>query len=698
MKRLISAIFGSIAQSYQGVRNMAIWEFDSSKHTRSESLSTQFHQLSYLCLKGLFMIRSKINLFVQKLKQHFLLVLILLIAAALRFYHWCEIPYMHDELSALLRTEFDNFSDLINYGVKYRDTHPALIQVFLYYWTGIFGYSAWIVKLPFILSGIGSVYLAYKIGLRWSNKTAALIIASIMACSEYTLMYSQIIRPYTSGLFFTLLMVYHWSELVFYKNYLLKHRIYFVLATVLCAYNHHFSLFTSGLIGLSGLFFVDRKFIWRYLLLCAIAVIAYIPHLHIFFKQLGDGGVGAWLGKPESDFLFQFMFYVCHFSLALVILLAVIWCFCRISGRSARKQRKPLYFSGFLFFTVYFTAYFYSIYGSAVLQYSVLIFVFPFLLFFIFGWIKEQPPIVNAVITGCICIGFTSTLIFSRNYYSIFYVPIFEQLVTDAHDAEKDGQKTLTILYTDEPKTRFYERHMNLSIPKSWLFINKPAFTEKELTRLLNEKAADYDRIYLGAICQIPPNFRAIILSRYPHILWQRNYFSASSLLVSQGDPSEKPIADLAKTPQAFNGYDPNKWYDQTYHFRQDEEWGPGFSKPLSELIKRPSDVVDVVVKLKLSDFEHNPLLIITAQSNDSIIQFKGTEAKFNWINRTDSTVTLVQSIRFIDLNYQHFDKPFLSTYIWNRDRKPLQVLAFQVIYRKDNPFVYALNEDFQMP
>ncbi|MDR0803454.1 hypothetical protein [Fluviicola sp.] len=644
------------------------------------------------------MVRSIINLLFQKLKQNFLLVLILVIATVLRLYHWTEIPYMHDELSALLRTEFDNFSDLINLGVKYRDTHPALIQVFLYYWTGIFGYSAWIVKLPFILSGIGSVYLAYRLGLRLSSKTTGLIIASIIACSEYTLMFSQIIRPYSSGLFFTLLLVYHWSELVFYKNYRLKHQFYFVLATILCAYNHHFSLFASGLTGFAGLFFIERKFLWKYLLLCAIVVLAYLPHLHIFLKQLGDGGVGAWLGKPEPDFLLQFLFYVCHFSLVLVIFLVIIWCFGRISGHKTPRQRLPLYFSGGLFFTVYFTAYFYSIYSSSVLQYSVLIFVFPFLLLFIFGWIKEQSSVVNTILVACICIGFTSTLIFGRKYYSIFYVPIFKQLIVDAHDAVNEEPKTLTILYTDEPKTRFYERYQGLIIPKSWLFINEPTFTEKELTALLNEKSGQYERIYLGAICQIPPNFRAIILSCYSHILWQRNYFSASSLLVSKGIPSEKPIADLVKTPKLFNGYDPSKWYNQAYHFRQNEEWGPGFSKPLSELIRKPSDVIDVIVKLKLSDFEHNPLLIIAAQSNDSIIQFKGTEAKFNLLNRSDSTVTLIQSMRFIDLKYKHFDKPFLSTYIWNRDQKPLQILSFRVIYRTDNPVVYALNEDFEAP
>ena len=642
------------------------------------------------------MIQSTINLFFQKLKQHPLLVLILIIAAILRLYNWTEIPYMHDELSALVRTDFDNLHDLINFGVKYRDTHPALIQVFLYYWTGIFGYSEWIVKLPFILSGIGSVYLAYKIGLRWSNKTAALIVASIIACSEYTILFSQIIRPYSSGLFFTLLLVYHWSELVFYKNFRLKHQFYVVLAIILCSYNHHFSLLTCALIGLIGVFFVGKKHLVRYLFLCTIAVLAYLPHLNIFLKQLGDGGVGEWLGKPESDFLFHFLFYVCHFSISIIVLLSGIWLYSRAYGKKTLKQRKPLYFSGILFFLVYFIAYFYSIYGSAVLQYSVLIFVFPFLLLFIFGWVKEQSEIVNTVFVGCICIGLISTLIFGRKYYSIFYVPIFKQFVTDAQDANKENPKTLTILFTDEPKTRFYQKRQNLNIPESYLFINTPTFTEKQLTRLLDDNFDKFDRVYLGSTSLMPATYRAIVLSKYPHIVWQRNYFSASTLLAAKGTPSEKALADLSKNHELFNGYDPNKWYDRSYHFNLDEEWGPGYSKPLSELVRKPSDLVDVIVKLKLSDLDQNPLLVLTAQAGDSVIQFKASDVKSSVLNRSDSTVTLIQSMKFIDLKYKHFDKPFLSTYIWNRDRKPLQILSFQVIYRKDNPIVYALNEVFE--
>ena len=61
---------------------------------------------------------------------------------------------MHDELSALSRLQYDNIYDVVKYGVMLGDTHPAGVQVFLYYWIKFGGTSEVWVKLPFILSGI----------------------------------------------------------------------------------------------------------------------------------------------------------------------------------------------------------------------------------------------------------------------------------------------------------------------------------------------------------------------------------------------------------------------------------------------------------------------------------------------------------------------------------------------------------------
>ncbi|WP_343637070.1 glycosyltransferase family 39 protein [Fluviicola sp.] len=633
------------------------------------------------------------------IKEHSVIIGILLLALILRCYDLFSIPYTHDELSGLLRTRFDSFSELIAKGVKI-DGHPAFVQVFLYYWTGLFGTSEWIVKLPFIFSGVGGVYFAYKIGKRWSNVTVGLIVAAILATSQYPLMYSQIARPYTSGFFFTLWFAWHWGEIVLFKNYARRHLIWFPIAAALCAYNHHFSMLTAGLIGIFGIFYTFRDFLWKYLLLCLSAVVLYSPHFTILAAQLKMGGLAGWLGKPEPSFLPHYIYYIFQFSALVVVLYTGIIAWTIFKGgfpetfgtQSPIKKRrsKAILFAGMLFFATYAVGYFYSIYVAPVLQTSVLIFAYPFLLIFLFGWAKEQTKRMNVTLLLVIMGLNTYVLIFQRQYYTVFYKTPFNQLVLDVINVDKEPGYAL--IFSDEPKTRFYSERGDFHIPGKVKFFTVPEFTEKDLEKLLEEKSG-CEVFYLAATSSLPPNYRAMVLQKFPHIIWQKNYFSASTLCLSKGQPSEKPLADIAKNKDLFNGYNPGKWYDGSYHFEKNEEWGPGYSKELNKLVKRPSDLVDVVVKLKLSDLKQEPLLVLNIQSPDSTIMYRDTPVSRHTVNLKDSTVTLVQSIKFIDLKYRQFEKPTLNTFIWNRDKKPLKILSFQVFYRKDNPLTYALYE-----
>jgi len=505
------------------------------------------------------------------IRQHFILIGILLLAIALRCYNLFSIPYTHDELSGLLRLRFDSFGELIAKGVKI-DGHPAFVQVFLYYWTKLFGTAEWIVKLPFILSGVGGVYLAYKIGKRWSNVTVGLIVAAIIATSQYPLMYSQIARPYTAGFFFALLFAYHWGEIVFFRNYKRKHLIWFPIAGALCAYDHHFCMLTAGLIGLFGLIYVSRDFFWKYLLLCLAALVLYAPHFGILFSQLGQGGLSGWLGKPEPSFLSNYIWYIFQFSWAVMIAYVLIIIWTGFSGKQVPRNSKAIGFAGILFFTVYFIGYFYSVRVAPVLQTSVLIFAYPFLLLFLFGWAKEQSKMRNLLIVAVITALNSFVLIFQRQHFTVFYKTPFNQLVLDANDASRSHPKSFTIIFSDEPKTRFYSEKGELAIPDEYLFITVPEFTEKQLDSLLIEKSKSCDYICLAATSTLPAEFRAILLEKYPHIVWQRNYFSASTLLVSKGNPSEKLLADITKNKDLFNGYNPGKWYKGAYHFEKDEE------------------------------------------------------------------------------------------------------------------------------
>lgn len=324
-----------------------------------------------------------------------ILIFILLTSISLRFFNYFDIPFTYDEFSAFFRLNFDSFSELIEKGVKI-DGHPAGIHVFLYYWTMLFGSQVWIVKFPFTILGVLSVFLVYIIGKKWFNETVGLLSAAYLGSIQMTVMYSQIARPYISGLFFSLVLINYWTNLMknperdFNKNSLI-----FILSASLCAYNHHFSLLFAAMVGITGVFIVPRRFLPKYLFSGLVIFALYVPHLKIFFYQLAVGGVGGWLGKPHNDFLFEFIFYVFNFSpivagLALVIILFGLF---HLNRNPQNLRMVALSFAWFII--PFLIGFYYSRYVNAVLQYSVLIFSLPLLFFALFGFIKEQSPKID---------------------------------------------------------------------------------------------------------------------------------------------------------------------------------------------------------------------------------------------------------------------------------------------------------------
>ncbi len=217
--------------------------------------------------------------------NNLVLIFILLIGALLRMWHLTEIPLTHDEFSVVFRTGYDSFAELIEQGVMV-DVHPAGVQVFVNYWVALFGESAVAVKIPFILFGILSILLIYKLGEEWFNPSVGLITAVFIACLEYAVMYSQIARPYMSGMFFSLLMVYGWQRYLFSPGKSpIAWLILYVLASAICAYNHYFSLMLAAMVGVTGLFFITRQRLIAYALAGVGIFALFIPHLPVFFHQ-----------------------------------------------------------------------------------------------------------------------------------------------------------------------------------------------------------------------------------------------------------------------------------------------------------------------------------------------------------------------------------------------------------------------------
>lgn len=638
----------------------------------------------------------------MKLSNKTILFLILLVAASLRFFNYNEIPFTHDEFSALFRLNFNSFLELIEKGVKI-DGHPAGIQVFLYYWTKLFGKSEWIVKLPFTIFGIFSVYLIYVIAKKWFNESVGLISSAFLASIQYTVMYSQIARPYISGLFFSLLMVLFWTKIMltpgkdFYKN-----TIIFIISASLCTYNHHFSLLFAAIVGISGLFFIKKQYLIKYIISGVIIFILYFPHLNIFLYQLNIGGVEDWLGKPHIDFIINYIAYVFNFSILSLVLVIMLILFGIYKKGSEDFDYKSFILFGCWFLLPIIIGFFYSKFDKSVLQYSVLIFSIPFLFFILFGHIKPQKTIPNLIIVCIIFIVNIFSLIHERQHYKLFYHSPYKEILIDYQKAKQNNDNILAIIDSHEKISRYYLSKLKIDSGFIWLNFFK---SEKDFIGFIEHQSKFHNKLFLGCLASINPLTIPIIEDYYPVILKQQNYAGATTYLFSNEDQNENNIITVlnfeSNDNKSWSSIDTAKYNDsisfsgnKSYYFDNTTEWGPVYTEKLDRIITNENNFIDISLKAKALDNLDEVILVATLESNGDNIYWGGTSFdKFVLSNsNNDNWVTIHHSIKLSDI-YLNYCNILLKVYVWNKGKKSFFIDDFKIKLRMGNPVIYGLYE-----
>ncbi|MEX2483816.1 MAG: glycosyltransferase family 39 protein [Brumimicrobium sp.] len=628
----------------------------------------------------------------MKLKNTHILVLIIIVATILRTYDFFNIPYSHDEFSALFRLEFDNFRDLIAQGVRV-DGHPAGIHVFLYYWTMLFGKAEWVVKLPFILFGIASVWLIFKIGKQWKNETVGLIAAAFMSVSQFMVMYSQIARPYISGLFFSLLMFYFWSRIILYPNKrFFTNSIGFVLGASLCTYNHHFSMLFAVIVGVIGLFMINKKFILRYVLAGIIVFILYVPHLEILFYQMKTGGVEGWLAKPQNDFLWQFIRYMFNYSW-LFLALAIILIFYGWKNEKIYMSRKYFLLFVGLFLFPFLIGFFYSKYVNSVLQFSVLIFSAPFLYFIIFSHLKKLTFYKNLIIILSVLSVGTLSLVFHRHHYSMFYDCHFEHSITDLDSANDKHDQVPAVFDVRKDIVLYYANRHEIDTVFRWF----DSFKSKQvLQQFLLDASKSKKHFYLAANSANDPYVVPLIQKYYPHVIWQKNYFIGTNYLFSKNlETSENKNRSLITHLNIENELD-KRWQEfpkgsfskDGIEINEEMEWCPSFQDNVSSLVEHKNDFIDIVLTYSSSEEIDEAVLVAEIINNDESIHWKGVSFS-EFLSDSSSTANVYESLKLSDIPEAMEGK--VKIYIWNKGQENFTIEQLKIYARKGNPIIYGL-------
>ncbi len=603
----------------------------------------------------------------SKRLDYILLGVILLVAAVLRLWKLGQVPFMHDEFSALLRTRFDNFHDFIQHGVM-PDSHPVGVQLFLWGWVKLFGMNEFWVKLPFVLMGIGSIYLIYLIGRQWFNRKVGLFSAAFFAVSQFTVFYSQLARPYSAGLFFVLLMAVFWHKIVF-ETEKPKIGIYvgFALSAWACSIMQYFSIAQAGLIFLTGLFFLPKERRKAYWLSGIASVVLFAPTLPIFWQQLFvSGSIGGWLSAPKATFLTDFIQYTMNYSMLFMFAVGIIILLPLILGKRDRRNQ-PLRWAGLAWFVIIFAiAFVYSLYREPILQHSTLIFSYPFVIIVAFSLFKSRTlsPWQTALVVAVILFVGMASLIMERRHYDLMYHQGFDQIAAEMQqDKDQYGDQIQFATRTEIGEAaEFYQAQTNV---ENRIVLNR--YTELgDLNRWFSEHK-DAPMLGFGWTDYASPIWETAAVGNYPYLVKKKDWFTSRYLTLSKQpiEGSQHLLNALSEEPYPF--------YEQ--------EWGQSYSLSCDSL---PDNVeaLGIVAEVNAADSLHNCIVVIEIHdaATDSLLLWQGLPAESGKFPGGKNILTNA-------INFNEEITPqgkILKTYLWNQghDQMVLEKISYYTTHK----------------
>ena len=606
--------------------------------------------------------------------DYILLGIIIAVAAVLRLWKLGEVPFMHDEFSALGRTDFDNLRDLVTKGIIV-DTHPAGVQFFLYLWVKLFGWSEFWVKLPFALMGIASIYLVFKVGKQWFNNKVGLLSAAFFAVSQFTVFYSQLARPYIAGMFFVLLFAVFWNKILFdAKKPNIGTCIGFAVAAALAALAHSFSTAQAGLMFLTGLFFLKKERRKAYWLSGVGALVLYSPNLPIFYHQLiEEGGIGGWLSMPKSTFLIDFVQYTMNYSPLFIFATGIIIILPIILQRR-QKRSYPIRWAAAAWFLIAFgMAYIYSLLREPILQQSTMIFSYPFFIIIAFSLFKNNTMTKTQTIAVVAVILFAgaSTLITSRGHYELMYHQGFDQIAAKMQDDSKQYGNKIHFATRSEigMASEFYQAQTDVK--------DRIVFDRYEHLNNFTKWMHDNPKEMLGFgwTDYVDPIWETYAVGNHPYCIYTKDWFTSRYLTLSKNstENSHYLLNEQVVTPAVF---------------QEGQEWGCSTTFALDSTFNNV-DVLGLIANIHCDDTITGCTMVIEVHdaATDTLVYWHGSQAEECTFLPGYNVVA--DAILFGD--ELTTEGKTVKAYIWNIGKCPLTVSKMSYYTRKKDPILTGL-------
>lgn len=663
------------------------------------------------------------RLFAMTKQEKIALFILLLIGFALRFFNFTEIPFTNDELSALTRLNYPDFSTMLSKAV-WTDGHPAGVQTFLWFYVKFFGTKQWVIKLPFVLMGSLSLLFYFLAAKKLSNTKTALFVLAFLATLQFPIIYSQTIRPYSSGQFLAAICLYLWACIIHNKSTNRVYQILLGVAIFLSLSNHYFNFLFIALLLPIGFIIKKQTHQFNYILPFIIGILLYIPQIPIFLHQISVGSPG-WLKIPSLNtvvrhFEYCFQFSGIYFALFTIF---IIFKIAKSSSDLIPKSKTWIWLS--LYLAPILLSFVYSIYRAPIFQDSIFVFGFIFLFLFLGDILLSSNynfKTMSIILATIICTNI-GILTLKRNHYQEYYHQGYSQLVHDTYRLQNKTNNIPTLVFGFESYFFNYYKQENqrpniiqIQFLRDDFFANS-AKNPNDFIRILRNW--NFNQIIISNAIEIPQWVISVLESEYPYSIKSLHFgsevylFSKENSIFankSNNQPNRnvnfddnRYLLSAENVPQKQNAYSPSiisnsavtseKWISTTKIDIDNMKKYLGVENYKHAIIKIEANV-QIVQKVSNIDslLKSINLVFTVSNKNHQNIHFM-YESFDRWtaINKTQYNCILTA-------NCNHFEidpSGSISTFLENNGNTPLKVTKFKITVTQGNNHLYRLVNDF---
>lgn len=242
-------------------------------------------------------------------KTLWILIPLLIISTALRFWHNLDVSLWHDEAFSALLIKYSWSEMMYRIGL---DVHPPAYYIALRFWSYAFGDSLLALRGFSVFFGVATIVAGFALAKDiFKSEKIALVTAVLIAFNPFQVQYVTEARMYTFGAFFAVfgawcLVNALTKERESYKNKKVNHHTLwyyagFIISTSIMIYTHYYLLFTASAICSFALIhhlWFYRTHLKKYLVLVVsylLIAISYLPWLKTFLFQYKQVSGDYWI-------------------------------------------------------------------------------------------------------------------------------------------------------------------------------------------------------------------------------------------------------------------------------------------------------------------------------------------------------------------------------------------------------------------